>query len=87
MGKADIETWRVSASGSSGMDDDTGDTNDELFSLASAREDWLAFTQYALRRVLSSKTKERTLFLNEHLMALLKDSGAWLTFANQGVFC
>lgn len=77
MGSPDIETWRVTTSGSAGIEADDGLEIDDIpGGLGDARVDWPAFIEeYAMQKVLSSKTKERTAFLNGQLAALAKDTG------------
>ena len=77
MSSPDIETWRVAASGSAGTNADDGlEIDDVPGGLVDARADWPAFIeQHALPKVLSSKTKERTNFINEQISALARNPG------------
>ncbi|KAH8110478.1 ARM repeat-containing protein [Phellopilus nigrolimitatus] len=74
MGKPDIESWIASTSAPNRDLDNDGDLEESGFSWEQARGDLPAFLQRAQRRLLSSKTKERTSFLTETLLPLVKSS-------------
>lgn len=75
MGAPDIETWIASSTTSRLETDGDGDGDESVFTLERAREDWPATLQLAQRRLLSSKTKDRTTFLSDQLLSLTKNSG------------
>lgn len=79
MGTPEIENWVVSsAAGPYNSDadvDDDGEVKRSEFSLDRVRKDWSNFLDHAQKRLLSSRTKERTAFLKEELLPLTKSAG------------
>lgn len=75
MGAPEIESWIASSTTSRlDEDDEDGGTEGAVFSLDRARDDWSGFLQHAQRRILSSKTTERTTFLKDQVLPLTKSS-------------
>ena len=79
MGAPEVESWLVSSAGGPyNLDRDGEDDVDfqqPKLTLEDARSNWPAFVDRVQKSLLSSRTKERTAFLKELLLPLVKTPG------------